>query len=155
MQQNEQLVGTLNELIRYNHDRIRGYERAIEELESQNMDLQAIFQDRMSQSREYVAELESLIGRYGGSPAEDSTISGKLYRVWMDFKATLTGHDRKSVLDSCVFGEKAALEAYDDALGTDSHLPDEVRRVIVRQKNDIESSLETIKTYAQMHERIS
>ena len=44
------------------------------------------------------------------------TISGNFFRVWMDVKAALTGKDRKAILNSCEFGEDAAVDTYKNAL---------------------------------------
>ena len=42
--------------------------------------------------------------------------SGKFFRVWMDVKASLTGNDRKAILNSCEYGEDVAVETYNKAL---------------------------------------
>lgn len=155
MQHTEHLVDTLNELVRINYDRIRGYEKAIEDVENIDVDLKALFNTFANQSREYLSHWQNTIRGVGGEPVTDSTFSGKLFRVWMDFKATVTGHGRKAILESCVFGENAALEAYEDALGTEGHLPDDIRQEIASQKAKLQSAHDTIKSYADMHEKVS
>jgi hypothetical protein len=34
----------------------------------------------------------------------------------MDIKASVSGKDRRVILDSCVYGEEAAIETYEDVL---------------------------------------
>ncbi len=155
MQNNEELVDTLNELVRINYDRIFGYERAIEDVENVDVDLKAVFSKYADQSHKYVSDLQQTIRSVGGEPVTDSTMRGKLFRVWMDFKATLTGKDRQSILDSCEFGEDAAQRAYQEALETDAHLPDNIRQNIAEQKAALKSSHDSIRDAARLHEKIS
>lgn len=154
MYQNEKLGGLLNDLVRINHDRIKGYEHAIEELGNGNHDLKTVFQEKISQSKMYVNKLESYVRSQGETPAEDTTVSGKLYRVWMDFKASLASNDRTAVLNSCVFGEKAALDEYDSVLSADTDLPSDVLQILVEQRDTIRRSHASIKSLAEMQEQL-
>ena len=155
MQHNEDLVDTLNELVRINYDRVFGYERAIEDVEDKDVDLKAVFSKYADQSRKYVSHWQQAIRSVGGEPVTDSTMRGKLFRVWMDFKATLSGKDRQSILDSCEFGEDAAQRAYQEALETDAHLPDNIRQEIAEQKAELKSAHDSIRDAARLHEKIN
>lgn len=145
METYENLTEVLNDLIKINNDRIDGYEKAINEVEDIDIDLKGIFQKMANESRENVTELSSEIAKLGGEIATGTTGSGKIYRVWMDIKATFTGHDRESVLESCEYGEDAAQEAYDDALATDTDLPVDIRQIITSQKATLLESHNLIK----------
>ena len=79
------------------------------------------------------------------NPAEGTTTKGKIYRVWMDVKATFSGKDRKAILASCEFGEDAAQKAYDSALASDADLPVEIRQLIMDQKTSLKKSHDRIK----------
>lgn len=150
-ERNEELNEVLNDLIRINHDRIEGYEKAIEETKDKDVDLQAVFHRMADESKQYASELKSEVQRNGGEIASDTTVSGKIYRTWMDIKAVFTGKGRKSVLESCEFGEDAAQRAYDEALRSDAPLPADVRQLIVSQKAALKASHDTIKQYRDMH----
>ena len=102
------------------------------------------------ESRQYASELRSEVQRHGGDTATDTTVSGKIYRVWMDIKAAFTGKSRKTVLENCEFGEDAAQKAYDEALKSDAPLPAETRQLIVNQKTSLKASHDTIKKYRDM-----
>jgi len=145
MKTNEKVSETLNDLIQINNDRIEGYERASKETESGDADLRALFNSMASESRGYVNELTKYVARSGDEPAEGSTLSGKIYRAWMDVKATFSGSDRKAILASCEFGEDAAQKAYDEALKTDADLSPEVRQLIMDQKTSLRKSHDVIK----------
>ena len=104
MKLNEKTAEILNDLIEINNDRIEGYERASRETESDDADLRALFNNMASESRRYVNELTSLVSQTGEETAKGTTVRGKIYRAWMDVKATFSGHDRKAILASCEFG---------------------------------------------------
>jgi uncharacterized protein (TIGR02284 family) len=98
-----------------------------------------------SESRRYVNELTRYVSQAGHEPAEGTTGSGKIYRAWMDVKATFTGKNRKAILASCEYGEDAAQKAYDEALSTDAELPTEIRQLITDQKSSLRNSHDKIK----------
>ncbi len=130
---NKETVEVLNDLIQINNDRIEGYHKAAEELKDADGDLKSLFNNMASESSKYKQELTQHVSRLGGEPAKDTTVSGKIYRAWMDVKATFTGKDRGAVLASCEFGEDAAQKAYDMALAADGHIGTDARQLIQQQ----------------------
>jgi uncharacterized protein (TIGR02284 family) len=153
MEKNEKMIGILNDLIRINNDRVDGYEKAAKEAKSVDADLQALFHRFAQESKQFASELKLLVKEYGGDPAEDTTTSGKIYRVWMDLKATITGKDRKAILASCEFGEDAAQKAYGKALESDDLIP-EVRELIVRQKSLLRQSHDMVKKFRDIQAEV-
>jgi conserved hypothetical protein len=151
MAQNENLIEVLNDLIRINNDRTAGYQRASDEARDMDVDLQAMFNRMADESRQYATELTAEVGRLGGDPATGTTASGKIYRAWMDVKATFTGKDRTAILASCEYGEDAAQRAYEEALATDVELPANLRQIITNQKAALKSSHDMVKKYRDMH----
>ena len=110
----EKTIEVLNTLITINNDRIEGYETATKETEEQ--DLKTLFTAFIQTSQKCKQELVSEVSKLGGKVAEGTKISGNFFRVWMDVKAALTGKDRKAILNSCEFGEDAAVDTYKNAL---------------------------------------
>lgn len=151
MKNNEQLTETLNDLIKINNDRIVGYEKAADQTKTSDMDLQAIFLKMAKDSRIYAKELTNEVIELGGEPVTDTTVSGKIYRVWMDVKNTFTGSDRESILESCEFGEDAAQKAYNEALHTNAEMDTETRQLIMDQKDSLMRSHDLIKKYRDLH----
>jgi uncharacterized protein (TIGR02284 family) len=152
MEKNEKVIGILNDLIRINHDRIVGYDKAMNELKDEDADLRTLFHRYTEESRKYSNELTHEVSRLGGDAADGTTNSGKIYRVWMDLKAAVTGHDRKTVLQNCEFGEDAAQKAYDMALNSDTELETPLRELIVTQKAQLKSGHDEVKRLRDMHE---
>jgi uncharacterized protein (TIGR02284 family) len=151
MERNKELVEVLNDLIRINHDRIEGYAKAGENARDIDVDLRAIFNRLGNESREYAQQLAEEVVAQGGEPVAGTTASGKIYRAWMDVKATFSGKDRKSVLAACEFGEDAAQRAYEEALASDAAMPAGVRQLIATQKEALKTSHDLIKKYRDMH----
>ncbi len=139
------LTETLNDLIKINHDRITGYEKAVEELKDGDLDLKATFNKMADESRKYKSELTSQVLKLGGDPAEGQTVPGKIYQAWMDVKAAFSGNDRKATLESCEFGEDAAQKAYRTALATDAEMDVETRQLITDQQASLKTSHDIIK----------
>ncbi len=155
MEKQDEIIGVLNDLIRINNDRIVGYERAIKESKDSDVDLIAVFTKMADQSRKYVNELTQEVARLGGDAAKDTTVSGKVYRVWMDMKAAITGKDRESIIGSCEYGEDVAQRAYEAALESDAYMSTEIRQMISNQKSELKTSHDMIKKYRDLHDKVS
>lgn len=155
MATNDNVSEVLNDLIRINNDRIAGYEKAADEARNIDVDLRAIFSRMSEESRQYAAELTQEVVKLGGEPATGTTNSGKIYRAWMDLKATFTGNSRQAILENCEFGEDAAQKAYDSALKTDTELSADVRQLIANQKSSLKTSHDVIKKYRDLHAAVN
>src|SRR5262245_35617855 len=111
----------LKDLIRINNDRVTGYSKAASQAKDE--DLQSLFSQMAQQSRQLATELRGLLPTDDKDISDETTTAGKIYRTWMDVKATFTGGNRKSVLASCEFGEDTAQRAYNSALKEDELSP--------------------------------
>ncbi|TWR25806.1 PA2169 family four-helix-bundle protein [Mucilaginibacter pallidiroseus] len=107
-------ISALNDLIKINNDRIAGYKKAIEGTTDEP--LKSIFAGYADQSAGYVNELNDYIHKLGGSPADGTTLSGKVYHAWMDVKSAFGKKDDHAVLSECEYGEDVAKAAYRKAL---------------------------------------
>lgn len=141
----DKVINVLNDLLQINHDRVEGYKKAIDELKDEDNDLKVLFNRYITQSHEYAQELTSEITRLDGKPTDGTTNSGKIYRVWMDLKAAITGKDRKTILENCEFGEDAAQKAYDTALNSDVEFETSIRDLLVKEKAGLKSGHDEIK----------
>jgi len=121
----DKTIEAFNTLIVINNDRIEGYKTAAGE--AQETDLKKLFADLSQTSIECRKELIAEVHKLGGTPEEGTHTSGKFFRAWMDVKAALTGNDRKTILESCEYGEDVALETYKKVLvdeNIDGNLPE-------------------------------
>lgn len=137
-------IEVLNSLVEINNDRIEGYLTASKE--TKEHDLKILFAQFVQTSQENRVDLVTEIKKLGGDPDESTLTTGKVFRVWMDLKAALTGHERGAILSSCEFGEDAALGAYDQVLEDHSEDLGESQQTMVRdQSNRIRMDHDLIK----------
>jgi uncharacterized protein (TIGR02284 family) len=134
----------LNDLIEINNDRIAGYEKAIDELQPEDSDLKSLFVRMIGESHKHKLALATEVQALGTDAETGTTNSGKIYRAWMDVKAIFTGHDRKTILNNCEFGEDAAQKAYKTAL-EEEDLSANLRSVITEQKAELRVSHDEVK----------
>jgi uncharacterized protein (TIGR02284 family) len=123
-------AATLDELLYFVNDRIEGYQRAV--AESHDAELRGYYKQLVSQSQQFATDLNTYLTQEGGERETSTTLKGKLHRAWMDAKATVTGHDEKSILGSNIYGEEWALKAYKEALA-DQTLTGAMRQAVERQ----------------------
>ena len=142
---NEKIADVLNTLVQINNDRIEGYVRAAEE--SEEADLKGLFHGMAAKSRMLNSQLEIEVRKYGGKPTESTSTLGKAFRVWMDFKAALTGKNRKAILNSCEFGEDSAQDTYADAIKNEKDLlPAYLLKFISEQKASLREDHNHVKS---------
>jgi len=149
---NEKLIDLLNGLIQINNDRIEGYERAAHEIRnSARAELKSLFFKMSEDSRSYKNELSEAVTSLGGVPTQSTTVSGKVYRVWMDVKNAFSKDDVKAALESCEYGEDVALKAYQDALQAEVDWPSNISAIVSTQRQELRASHDKIKQYRDQY----
>ncbi|WP_276372124.1 PA2169 family four-helix-bundle protein [Chryseolinea sp. H1M3-3] len=148
---NEESIEIINDLIKINHDRIKGYEKAIENTETTDVELKTLYSRMREESYDYIRELSEYVATLGGDPAGDTTVPGKIYHAWMDVKATFSGNDTKSMLSACEFGEDAAQKAYAKALENDGPLSSDAYDLIARQKSLLKGSHDLVRHFRDQY----
>jgi len=141
----ENTIDILNSLVEINHDRIEGYKTAMEETKDDE-ELKASFSQFQQTSFSCNAALVAEVQKLGGTAEEGTKNTGKIHRVWLDFKAIVSGHSRKAILSSCEFGDEAAMTMYKDALKDDrEHLSAEQQAMLQSQLALITSEYNKVK----------
>jgi uncharacterized protein (TIGR02284 family) len=143
--QSTNTIELLNDLVQINNDRIVGYQKAIEESKPEDADLKDLFVSMIAESHQIKNALATEVQTLGGTLAQGTTASGKIYRAWMDVKAVFTGHDRKTVLSNCEAGEDAAQKAYTSALREEG-IPAFIRELLEDQQVELKASHDEIKS---------
>lgn len=106
-------------------------------------DLKELFSTLSATSTKCKSQLVTEIENLGGEPTEETRTTGKFYRVWMDIKAALTGKDRKTILNSCEFGEDVAVGTYAKALLKD--LDADIQSIVRSQYSLIKADHDRVK----------
>ena len=137
----------LKDLVLINHDRYQGYKKAAEE--TKDADLKSLFTSLSTQSLGYAQALKGHLTDGTDDLDPDNTrIDGKLYRVYMDLKAAVTGHDRKAILSSCEYGEDVAQKNYKEALEDlteEGGYSNDVIQMVQNQKAELKQAHDRIK----------
>lgn len=152
--ENNKAIEVLNSLLVINNDRIEGYQKATEETEDGS--LKSLFGEFTATSQKCRRDLVEEISILGGTPTDSTRMDGKLFRVWMEVKAALTGDDRKAILNSCEEGEEKAVETYQDVIDDDmSHLSEQQQLMVMKQKSLIETDYNKVKSMADTASLVS
>ena len=138
-------VQVLNDLLLINNDRLKGYQQALKEIRQKDTDLQVLFSDMITQTKIFIRQLSMLVEKTGAAAEKESSVSGSMYRFWMDIKAAFTGKSRKALLVECERGEDVSKEAYNEALHGDSELTGEQIDVLTQQAEEQRVSHDRIK----------
>jgi uncharacterized protein (TIGR02284 family) len=146
---NEELIDGLKHLLHIANDGKEGYKTAADDADS--AELKALFTTYSIQRSEFEMELKSCIRQLGADSDNDSGGPlGAIHRVWMDIKTALTGNNNHAVLDACITGEKAAIEAYDKVLAN-SDLSQDMRETLTSQRSAISEGLRNVQTLEQQY----
>jgi len=140
----EKTTDVLNDLIEINNDRVAGFEKAIADINDENIDLKAIFQEYSSQSRKFGQELTALAASRGADTETGNSVSGTLHRAWIDVKSLFGGSDRESILNEAERGEDAIKQAYQTAL-TDGALTGDALQTVSTQAQAINAAHDSIR----------
>jgi len=145
LQHIEHQISAINDLIKINHDRITGYEKASEGIEDN--DLKTTFAEYIEQSKKNIYELTEHLQVLGGEPATGTSIPGKFYHAWIDIKSKLLKKDRQSVLSDCEYGEDVANGAYRKALDDKELIwkDDKVVTLLSHQLKELKSAHDAVK----------
>ena len=135
----ENQVMVLKDLIKINNDRIEGYKKAAENFKDNDIKLLTLFNQFATESQRNREVLTNQVERLGEINNEGTTMSGKIYRTWMDIKATFGGDDAKGILESCERGEDAAKKANETAIESGYLDTQSLSVIIDQQQNQLQS----------------
>ncbi|ATN05650.1 hypothetical protein CRN76_09670 [Chryseobacterium indologenes] len=114
---NQKNISVLNDLLHIMNDRIEGFSKVEGKIWEMYPDIKDDYDRMISQSKIMKNELINLIIEKKGSPEDSPSISGTVHRTWIDIKNSFTlGNLENSTLENVVFGEKAAIEAFQNAI---------------------------------------
>lgn len=112
----EKTVSVLNDLLQITNDRIAGFSKVENKVWNTYPGLKADYDQMVSHSQNMKSELAGLITERGGQPDNTTTAAGSIHRAWIDVKNSFSGNKDEATLENVVFGEQAAIKAYENAL---------------------------------------
>jgi len=140
---NDDINDVLSGLVLINNDRIHGYERAAHDTEDPQ--LAALFLNLTSLSRKFRSDLADVMVRAQGTVPDLSVTSAgsDWHRTWMDIKAFFTGKDRYAIVESCLFGEDAAIGEYEEVL-KEERLPAYIRDTLAQHLHELRQTRDQV-----------
>ena len=133
--QQDDVVSTLKDLIEICKDGEEGFKACVEDASGRHPDLKTMLVARQHDCAAAGAELRDILRMQGEKPASGGTVSGALYRGWLNIRTAITGKDDLTVLNECERGEDAAVDAYKKALT--KNLPADIRMIVERQYHGV------------------
>lgn len=144
---NDDIIDTLNDLIKTSKDGEYGFRACAEQAESPT--LKSTLMQRADECRSGAAELQAAVRTLGGEAEDSGSAVGAMHRGWVAVKTTLSSYDDLAVLEEAERGEDSALAAYRDALKKD--LPSSVRAPVEQQYNGVKRNHDQMRTLRDQH----
>jgi len=114
---NKEEASVLNDLLHITNDRIEGFAKVEGKVWENYPDVKPEYAKLHSLSKVMKNELIDLIQEDGEEADDSSSVAGALHRTWIDIKNSFTlGNKEESTIENVIFGEKAAIEAYQNAI---------------------------------------
>ncbi|REC47303.1 PA2169 family four-helix-bundle protein [Chryseobacterium pennipullorum] len=145
----EQNIAVLNDLLHITNDRMEGFEKVEGKVWEMYPDVKDEYDRMISQSKIMRNELINLITEKNGEPQDSPSIAGAVHRTWIDIKNSFTmGNLVESTLENVVFGEKAAIDAYESAINS-GHLCEKSTKIVSEQLHSLKVSYNQFKNIVQ------
>ncbi|WP_267405217.1 MULTISPECIES: PA2169 family four-helix-bundle protein [unclassified Chryseobacterium] len=126
---NDKTVSVLNDLLNITNDRIEGFSKVEDKVWDTHSGLKSDYDQMVSQSQTMKNDLIRLINQKGGEADNTTSTAGAIHRAWIDVKNSFSGDKDDSTLGNVVFGENAAIDAYQSALDSGDLCPESTRLV--------------------------
>ncbi|ROI14652.1 PA2169 family four-helix-bundle protein [Epilithonimonas hominis] len=146
---NDKTISVLNDLLNITNDRIAGFAKVADKVWQNYADLKPAYDDMVAEAWDMKDELIDLIERKGGHPDNETSISGAFHRAWIDVKNTFASDKVESTLENVVFGEKAAINAFQNALNS-GELCRESEALVSKQLQQLSISYDKFKVLEKL-----
>jgi uncharacterized protein (TIGR02284 family) len=136
---NEKTVSVLNDLLTITNDRIQGFSKVEDKVWNTYPQLRNDYDTMVSQSHTMKNELSDLISERGGTPEDSGSTAGAIHRAWIDVKNSFAEDTANATLGNVVYGEEAAINAYQKALDSGDLCP-QSSQVVLDQLHHLKAS---------------
>ena len=141
MLSNEESVSVLNDLIEISKDGEEGFLKSAEDITDQK--IKAYLIRKSAEVKRSIFELQGLVRKLGGKPADSTSVAGYLHRKWIELKTAIVENDNLAILNELERGEDVALRAYRKASIKD--LPPDVSQVVLSQLTGVQRNHDEVK----------
>lgn len=141
----------LNDLLKINTDRVERFKKA--SYDTRDSELKSVFYTIADESRKNITDISTLLMKSNGPNKSDKSINtGKIYKSWLEVRSKFSGTWRNNLLNSCEFGELAAISAY--TMAKIETINSNILELLSRQMDALKTSMEVIKSYRQAYDKL-
>ena len=141
MLSNEESVSVLNDLIEISKDGEEGFLKSAEDITDEK--IKAYLIRKSAEVKRSIFELQGLVRKLGGKPADSTSVAGYLHRKWIELKTAIVENDNLAILNELERGEDVALRAYRKASVKD--LPPDISQVVLSQLTGVQRNHDEVK----------
>src|SRR5688572_32309943 len=138
------IADVLNNLVTINKDRIVGYKEAIHDTKEYQEKISQLFNAMVEQSENFIEVLKREIKELGAEVTDKTITTGLIYNTWMDIVYANSG-EKPDLSHFCHQIEETTQQAYDSALMKITDLDKKIYDLILRQKQELQTSCDEIK----------
>ena len=150
MDSNEQRQ-ILNFLYAVCSDRLEQYRNAQDEINEPHF--KELFSHCEQESAEMMSEIHQLLDQLGLEWEEQSTLSGDLHNLWIDFRSKLSGHDTKAILKALLCAEEANLAKYAQECDQMQINEDSVQILLLKHYGELKNAVQRLRDFIEKHEK--
>ncbi|MDQ7918051.1 PA2169 family four-helix-bundle protein [Mesonia sp. MT50] len=143
------LVDNLQELLEKNYDAEKGFKKALEDSNHEN--LKGFLKHQAVKRSRFATEIDKIIRDLDEKPKEDGSATGTAHRAWIDVKNAFTGKDDDGILEECIRGDKASVDEYEEKM-KNNDFPQNITSVLDKQLVEIQQTLSKVKTLENLNE---
>lgn len=130
----------LNDLLNYLHDSEKGYRECARVINETS--LKPILMAEASERMEMIRNLEMQMRLRGETPSESGSVAGPMHRLYLDFKALLTGGDVDALLNEIKRGDNTLINAYKEVLR--EALPLDLDQTLQNQLDHVQNTIKEL-----------
>ena len=147
MSLDQKLISSLQHLVVIGVDGEEGYTKAAEMVSSKSL-LTEFEQAATSRNIQTEAIRNYLSDNGVEKPEHEGGFAGALHRAWLDVKGTLSNRSDSVAISSCITGDKAAIEAYQNILN-EKGLPADLHTLLTDHLDTIQSDVKNLELHLQ------
>lgn len=141
----------LNFLYAVCSDRLEQYRNAQDEIKEPHF--KELLSHCEQESAEMLSDIRALLGELGLEWEEESTLSGDLHNLWIDFRSKLSGHNTQVILSALLCAEEANLDKYAQECKSPALQEERIQNLVSKQHAALQSSVERLKSFIKHEEK--
>lgn len=141
MKTDSRIKETLVDLIKVNTQRLQGYAIALESLAFKSEEVKLLFEQKVDNIYQHIQELRFQLRMLGGPSLEKTTISSKIYVMWVDLRKSFEYDLSSFNIKKCLNTEEVVDNAYQTVLDDEEVDDYTIRQLLFDQKEIIKRDL--------------